>query len=28
MQESIFDLLVIYLAVHEYRLLRKQLPTH
>ena len=25
---SIFDLFVIYLAVHEYRLLRKQLPTH
>jgi uncharacterized membrane protein len=25
---SIFDLFVIYLAVHEYRLLRKHLPTH
>lgn len=25
---SIFDLFVIYLAVHEYRLLRKNLPTH
>ena len=25
---SIFDLFVILLAVHEYRLLRKQLPTH
>jgi uncharacterized membrane protein len=25
---SIFDLFVIALAVHEYRLLRKQLPTH
>ena len=25
---SIFDLLVILLAVHEYQLLRKQLPTH
>ena len=25
---SIFDAFVIYLAVHEYRLLRKQLPTH
>ena len=25
---SIFDLLVIALAVHEYRLLRKHLPTH
>jgi uncharacterized membrane protein len=25
---SIFDLFVIYLTVHEYRLLRKHLPTH
>jgi len=25
---SLFDLFVIYLAVHEYRLLRKHLPTH
>jgi uncharacterized membrane protein len=25
---TIFDLFVIYLAVHEYRLLRKHLPTH
>ena len=25
---SIFDLFVIYLAVHEYRLLRRHLPTH
>jgi len=25
---SIFDLFVIYLAAHEYRLLRKHLPTH
>ena len=25
---SIFDAFVIYLAVHEYRLLRKHLPTH
>ena len=25
---SIFDLIVIALAVHEYRLLRKHLPTH
>ena len=25
---SIFDLFVIFLAVHEYRLLRKHLPTH
>ena len=25
---SVFDLFVIYLAVHEYRLLRKHLPTH
>ncbi len=25
---SIFDLFVIYLAVHEYRLLRKHVPTH
>lgn len=25
---SIFDLFVIYLAVHEFRLLRKHLPTH
>ena len=25
---SIFDLFIIYLAVHEYRLLRKHLPTH
>ena len=25
---SIFDLFVIWLAVHEYRLLRKHLPTH
>lgn len=25
---SIFDVFVIYLAVHEYRLLRKHLPTH
>lgn len=25
---SIFDLFVIYLATHEYRLLRKHLPTH
>ena len=25
---SIFDLFVIGLAVHEYRLLRKHLPTH
>lgn len=25
---SIFDLFVIVLAVHEYRLLRKHLPTH
>ena len=25
---SIFDLFVIYLALHEYRLLRKHLPTH
>ena len=25
---SIFDLFVIFLAVHEYRLLRKNLPTH
>jgi len=25
---SIFDLFVIYLAVHEYRLLRKHMPTH
>ena len=25
---SIFDLFVIYLAVHEYRLLRKHLPSH
>jgi uncharacterized membrane protein len=25
---SIFDLFVIYLAIHEYRLLRKHLPTH
>ena len=25
---SMFDLFVIYLAVHEYRLLRKHLPTH
>jgi uncharacterized membrane protein len=25
---SIFDLFVIALAVHEYRLLRKHLPTH
>ena len=25
---SIFDLVVIWLAVHEYRLLRKHLPTH
>ena len=25
---SIFDLFLIYLAVHEYRLLRKHLPTH
>jgi uncharacterized membrane protein len=25
---SIFDLFVIILAVHEYRLLRKHLPTH
>ncbi|HEV2593915.1 MAG TPA: DUF2127 domain-containing protein [Sphingomicrobium sp.] len=25
---SIFDLFVIYLALHEYRLLRKRLPTH
>ena len=25
---SIFDLFVIYLAVHEYRLLRRHMPTH
>ena len=25
---SVFDLFVIYLAAHEYRLLRKHLPTH
>ena len=25
---SIFDLFVIYLALHEYRLLRRHLPTH
>jgi uncharacterized membrane protein len=25
---TIFDLFVIYLAIHEYRLLRKHLPTH
>ena len=25
---SVFDLFVIYLAVHEWRLLRKHLPTH
>jgi uncharacterized membrane protein len=25
---SIFDLFVIALAIHEYRLLRKHLPTH
>ncbi len=25
---TLFDLFVIYLAVHEYRLLRKHLPTH
>jgi uncharacterized membrane protein len=25
---SVFDLFVIYLAVHEYRLLRRHLPTH
>ena len=25
---SLFDLFVIYLAVHEFRLLRKHLPTH
>ena len=25
---SIFDLFVIYLAIHEYRLLRRHLPTH
>jgi len=25
---SLFDLFVIYLAVHEYRLLRHRLPTH
>ena len=25
---SIFDLFVIYLAVHEYRLLRRHQPTH
>jgi uncharacterized membrane protein len=25
---SVFDLFVIYLALHEYRLLRKRLPTH
>ena len=25
---SVFDLFVIALAVHEYRLLRKHLPTH
>ncbi len=25
---SVFDLFVIYLAVHEYRILRKRLPTH
>ena len=25
---TIFDLFVIYLAVHEYRLFRKHLPTH
>ena len=25
---SIFDMFVIYLAVHEYRLLRRHLPTH
>jgi len=25
---SIFDLFVIYLAIHEYRLLRRHMPTH